>query len=191
MFDTELSYRGIVEAVKERDPARFLSTIEFFPEEGKYHYDGHRACGVRWSPQETKNHKGVCSKCGRNVTVGVTARIEELADRPVGYKPTNAIPFKNLVPFDEIIAESFGVESKTKRVYEAYMQIVTQFGGELPLLLDGDLSQVQDAKIAEGIRRVREGQLHIEPGYDGEYGKIKIFEEGEKAESTKLQSSLF
>lgn len=190
-FDTELSYQGITDAIKAKDPKRFLFTIEFFPEEGKYHYDGHRLCGVRWSPEETKAHKGICPKCGRGVTVGVMARVEQLADRPAGFQPAGAIPFKNLVPLDEIIAEAFGVESRTKRVSEEYMRLVSQFGGELPLVLEGDLSKISDARIAEGIKRVREGKLKIEPGYDGEYGKIKIFEEGEIIGAEKPQARLF
>lgn len=190
VFDTEFSYEGITDAIIAKDPARFLFTIEFFPEEGKYHYDGHRACGVRWSPEETKAHKGVCPKCGRQVTVGVLSRVEQLSDRPAGFKPAGAIPFRNLVPLDEIIAEAFGVESKTKKVRETYLKLAQQFGGELNLLLEGDLSLVDDARIAEGIKRVREGRLTIEPGYDNEYGKIIIFGEGESAAAAP-QKSLF
>lgn len=191
VFDTELSYQGIVDAIKTKNPEKFLYTIEFFPEEGKYHYDGHRLCGVRFSPKETKAHGGKCPKCGRNVTVGVLARVEELADRPEGYKLEGAIPFKSLVPLDEIIANSFGVESKTKRVQEEYFRLTEQFGGELALLLEGDLSLLGDQRLAEGIRRVREGQVTCEPGYDNEYGKIKIFQEGEKLEVLTPQKSLF
>jgi uncharacterized protein (TIGR00375 family) len=193
IFDTELSYTGITEAVKSNDPSRFLFTIEFFPEEGKYHYDGHRACGVRLAPEETKKLKGICPKCGKPVTVGVLARVEELADRPAGYAPEGRIPYKNLVPLDEIIAEALGVQSKTKRVMAIYQTLCAAFGGELPLLLEGDLgriAQFSDSRIAEGVRRVREGTLTIEPGYDNEYGTIKIFGDNE-AVSESPQHRLF
>jgi uncharacterized protein (TIGR00375 family) len=191
VFDAELSYQGIIEAVKSKDTSRFIFTIEFFPEEGKYHYDGHRACGVRLSPEETKKLGGKCPKCGKPVTVGVMSRVEELADRPPGYIPQGRVPFKNLVPLDEIIAEAFGVQSKTKKVYDVYYKLCTAFGGELPLLLEGDLSRIaqfSDSRVAEGVKRVREGRITVEPGYDGEYGKIKIFG---KEETAKLQTSLF
>lgn len=191
VLDADLSYEGIVGAIKSKDPKRFLFTIEFFPEEGKYHYDGHRVCGVRLAPEETRRIGRHCPRCGRPVTVGVMHRVEELADRPVGFKPANAIPFKNLVPLDEIVAEALGVETKTKRVRETYNKLVTQFGGELPLLLEGDFTQIADPNIAEGVRRVRAGELKIEPGYDGEYGKVKIFSEDESRPAEKTQSKLF
>lgn len=193
VFETELSYEGITGAVKANDHSRFLFTIEFFPEEGKYHYDGHRACGVRMAPEEAKKLKGICPKCGKPVTVGVMARVETLADRPAGYAPKGRVPYKNLVPLDEIIAEALGVQSKTKKVYEMYHKLCGGLGGELPLLLDGDLvkiAQFSDARIAEGVRRVREGKLTIEPGFDGEYGKIKIFSEDETTQEMP-QKSLF
>jgi len=194
VFDTDLSYQGIVSAIKNKNPKQFLFTIEFFPEEGKYHYDGHRLCGVRLSPQETQKYKGRCPKCGRPVTVGVLNRVEELADRPVGYHPEGAIPYKSLVPLEEIIAGALGVESKTKAVAELYRRLCEALGGELPLLLEADLSEARrlaDERVAEGIRRVREGKIKIEPGYDGEYGKIKIFEPGEEIKSSESQMSLF
>jgi PHP family Zn ribbon phosphoesterase len=194
VFDTELSYQEIIEAVKSKDPSRFLFTIEFFPEEGKYHYDGHRACGIRLSPEERKKLGGKCPKCGRPVTVGVLSRVEELADRPPGYIPSGAIPFKSLVPLDEIIREALGVESKTKKVYEIYYKLCAAFGGELPLLLDAsieDIARLSDSKIAEGIKRVREGKIIAEPGYDGEYGKIKVFAEEKTQKESINQQSLF
>lgn len=193
VFDTELSYAGITDAVQANDPSRFLFTIEFFPEEGKYHFDGHRSCGVRLAPEETKKLKGMCPKCGRPVTVGVMARVEELADRPAGYAPEGRVPYKNLVPLDEIIAEALGVHAKTKKVYETYHKLCSALGGELPLLLDGDLAriaQLSDARVAEGVRRVREGRLAIAPGYDGEYGTIKIFA-GDEEKDAAPQTSLF
>ena len=204
IFDAELSYNGIIGAIKSKDPKRFLSTIEFFPEEGIYHYDGHRDCGVRTTPEETRKLKGLCSKCGKAVTVGVMSRVEELADRPEGFKPQNAIPYKNMVPLDEIIAESFGIASATsKKVQEEFKNIVAEFGNEIAVLFDVsrlDLETKIKPEIVEGIMRVREGRLRIEPGYDGLYGKVKIFsaeggsasggEEGERKEIIK-QATLF
>lgn len=184
IFETELSYDGIIDAIKSRDPKRFLSTIEYFPEEGMYHYDGHRVCGVRFTPDETRKNKKICPKCGKPVTVGVLYRVEELADRSEGFKPKRAIPFKNMVPLDEIIAECFGVMSATgKKVRVEYMSIIEKLGSELFALFDAsrqELKAVTKPEIAEGIMRVRGGRLHIEPGYDGIYGKVKIFTKGER-----------
>lgn len=194
VFDTDMSYNGIIDAVKSNDQKKFLYTIEFFPEEGKYHYDGHRDCKICWSPEETKKHNGICTVCGKRVIIGVLNRVDMLADRPEGYAPEGRIPFKNMVPLDEIIAEALGVQSKTKSVYAEYHRLVETFGGEIPLLLEQDLDETgkrTNTKIIEGIRRVREGRLHIDPGYDGEYGKVKIFEQGENIMGEQKQSTLF
>lgn len=184
IFEAGLSYRGIIEAIKSKDSKRFLSTIEYFPEEGMYHYDGHRACKTRMHPAETKKSGIQCPVCKRPVTVGVMYRVDELADRPEGFRPVNAIPFKNMVPLDEIIAESFGLASAlNKRVGEEYQKLVAEFGGELAVLFDrsrDDLSRSAKPEVVEGIMRVREGKLHIEPGFDGEYGKVKIFRTEER-----------
>ncbi len=194
VFDVELSYDAIIDAIKAKDPQRFLSTIEFFPEEGIYHYDGHRNCKVRLTPKETKKLNKICPNCGKSVTVGVMYRVGELADRPEGFRPDGAIPYKNMVPLDEIIAEALGLASATaKSVQEEYKKIVKEFGGEIPVLFDisrSDLETKMRPGVVEGIVRVREGKLHIEPGYDGLYGKVKIFEEGESREVLK-QKSLF
>jgi uncharacterized protein (TIGR00375 family) len=193
VFDTELSYKAMTDAIKSRDPRRFLSTIEFFPEEGKYHYDGHRVCLVRFNPEETKRRGGQCPKCGKPVTVGVMNRVEALADRPVGFRPPSAIPYKNMIPLDEIIAESFGVGVSAKSVKEEYRVLTERLGGEYAVLMDASRSDLESAtvpEVVEGIMRVRDGRLAIEPGYDGEYGTIKIFQEGEKNRISP-QSSLF
>ena len=194
IVESELSYKGIIEAIKSKDPKRFLSTIEFFPEEGMYHYDGHRVCKTRLTPAETKKLNKLCPVCGKPVTVGVVYRVEELADRPEGFRPPNAIPYKNMVPLDEIIAEAIGVASPTaKSVQEEYFGLIKEFGAELAILFDileADLQGRMRPEILEGISRVREGRLHIEPGYDGEYGHVKIFGEGEKKAKVQ-QTSLF
>lgn len=194
VFNTDLSYNGIFKAIQKKDQSVFLSTIEFYPEEGKYHFDGHSKCGVRFSPQETKKNKGKCPECGRNITVGVMSRVEALADRPAGYSPENAVPFRNLVPLDEIVAAGLGLTGVgAKAVKHEYKNLVEKFGSELDILMERDISQIAAVtlpEIAEGIKRVRAGKLHIEPGYDGQYGKVSVFKDGEREKVSK-QSKLF
>jgi uncharacterized protein (TIGR00375 family) len=193
VFDTDVSYKAIAEAIKKKDPAKFLFTVEFFPEEGKYHYDGHRLCGVSMKPEESKQQKNVCPKCGKPLTIGVLNRVAELADREEGFRPEGAIPFKSLIPLEEIIADSLGVGVASKRVRGEYEKLIAKVGSEFNILLDAEENVLQSAtlpEIAEGIVRVRKGKVQIDPGYDGEYGKIKIFEEGEQHQ-TVPQKSLF
>jgi uncharacterized protein (TIGR00375 family) len=194
VFDCPMSYDGMVEAIKSRDPQKFLYTIEFFPEEGKYHFDGHRNCEVSFSPTETKKHNGVCPKCGRHLTVGVLSRVEELADRSMQRSMADKIPYKNLVPLNEIIAEAKNLGSQTKTVWLAYAKLLGKFGSELTVLLETpikEISDLMDNRIAEGIKRMREGNVKIQAGYDGEYGKISIFGEGEQVTDSQKQESLF
>lgn len=194
VFDTNISYPEILEAIKQKDPKRFLFTIEFFPEEGKYHYDGHRECGISLSPKETKKYKGVCPKCARPLTIGVLNRVEQLADREEGFRPKNAIPFKSLVPLKEVLSEVFGVGPKTKTVETQYQHLVKKFGSEFDVLLQKPLSDFQGAvspEVIEAIRRVREGRVEVVPGYDGEYGKIRIFSDKEKEKTFSEQRTLF
>jgi len=190
VFDTDLSYSAIREAIIKKDKSKFLYTIEFFPQEGKYHYDGHRLCNVSMSPEQRKKVKGICPKCGRKLTVGVLSRVDELADREDGFVPPDAIPYKSLVPLKEIIAEAIGVGPQTKSVEKQYQMLIQKFSNEFNILLNvpfEELSKFTLPKIAEGIKRVRSGKLIIEPGYDGEFGKVKIFqEEEEKEEQNKL-----
>lgn len=180
VFDTDLSYKGIMEAIKNRDRSKFLATIEFFPEEGKYHFDGHRNCGVSLSPEETLKLGGKCPVCGKPLTIGVLNRVHKLADRPNGYVDEKKVPYKSLIPLDEIIAEAYGVGTSSKKVKEEYERIVSVVAPELEILMDkseAELFSAIDSKIAEGIMKVRRGEVEIAPGYDGEYGKIKIFKE--------------
>jgi uncharacterized protein (TIGR00375 family) len=193
VFDTELSYPAIREAIITKDPKKFLFTVEFFPEEGKYHYDGHRLCNVSLSPEESKKQKNQCHVCKRPLTIGVLNRVEELADRPQGFKPDNAIPFRPLIPLQEIIADALNQGVGTKRGKEEYEKIILRFKTEFAALLDAKAEELKEAtlpEIAEGIVRVREGKVRIEPGYDGEFGKIKIFGEHEKR-SPLSQKTLF
>ncbi len=182
VFDTEINYLAIIEAIKLKDPTKFLYTIEFFPEEGKYHYDGHRNCNICLSSQESKKHNNTCPNCGKLLTIGVLNRVEKLADRPTGFKPEKIIPFKSLVPLVEIIADALVVVSETKQVKKEYENLIEKFKSEFNVLLEVSRSELEAAtlpEIAEGIIRVREGKVEIEPGYDGVYGKIKIFNQGE------------
>lgn len=180
IFDAELSYEGLSLALRKDG---LIGTIEFYPEEGKYHYDGHRSCGVRLHPKETMRLGGICPACGRKVTVGVLHRVEELADRPEGARPPSAKHYESLVPLPEVIGEALGAGPEARKVKEIYMRLISRMGPELFLLREApieDISKV-DPLLAEAVRRVREGELEVVPGYDGEYGKVKVFEEGERA----------
>ena len=193
VFNCELEYNDIVETLKKKDKNKFLYTVEFFPQEGKYHFDGHRACDVRLSPEETKKHKGICPKCGRRITVGVMNRVDQLADRPDDFIPDDSIPFKNLIPLDEIISEARGVGKTSKTVMNEYLSIISKFGNEFEVLLKAPkekLFESLSSRIAEGVVKVREGKVKILPGYDGEYGKVEILSSEEKEKPDK-QLSLF
>jgi len=178
LFDLpEPSYAGIIAAMKERDLLHFLGTVEFYPQEGKYHYDGHRACGVVLSPLEAMKKGNRCPVCGKPLTIGVMHRVEELADRAQGQGPTQEIPYRSLVPLEEIIAQALGLGVNTKGVTREYDRLIARFGSEFCILLDlpeKDLQKGIPARILQGIMKVRAGDLKIEPGYDGVYGKVTI-----------------
>jgi len=178
VFDTELSYEGIAGALKVKSKKSFLYTIEFFPEEGKYHYDGHRGCNLSLTPQQSKKYNNICPKCGKPLVIGVLNRVEELADRPAGFVPKNAIPFKSLIPLNEIIAEAIGVSVISKAVLKYYDILMKNLSNELTILLEAkeeDIKKWSSSEIAKGVIKARKGEVFIEPGYDGVYGKIKIF----------------
>lgn len=182
-FETELSYPAIFEALKSGDPDKFKGTIEFFPEEGKYHFDGHRKCGIRWDPQTTRNHDNRCPVCGRPVTVGVMHRVAELADRPEGVRPERWHPYVSLIPLPEVLAEVLGAGPGSKGVRRLYDQLLAKLGPELTILQDApleDLERLGGARLSEAIRRMRRGEVQIDAGYDGEFGIIKLFETSEK-----------
>jgi uncharacterized protein (TIGR00375 family) len=194
VFNCQMDYKTIRDVLKTKDKEKFLYTIEFFPEEGKYHYDGHRLCGVRWSPQETKAHNGRCPKCGKPVTVGVVNRLEKLADRPEGFKPDNAVPFKNLIPFMEIIAEAKSLGKASINVEREYRAYLAKFGTEFNILLKvskDELLRSLPSKVVDGILRVRSGKVNIKAGFDGEYGTISIFGDDQKQGKSEQQLSLF
>ena len=136
VLNCDLSFKGIKDAFTSCDPKQFLGTIEFFPEEGKYHYDGHRNCQVRLTPEETRKHDRLCPECGKPVTVGVMHRTEVLADQPIGHRPTNALAYWSLVPLVELISEVKGMGVNSKRVTEAYHQWLASLGNEFSILRD-------------------------------------------------------
>lgn len=188
----DFSYDTFIKILRERDTKRFLYTIEFFPEEGKYHFDGHAPCLFSCEPSETKRLGGMCRTCGKAITVGVLSRVADLSDREGGMMPDGHVPFKSIVPLEQIIAESLGLTGKGKRVQALYESLVTGVGNEFHILLDAPLSEIQSVgtpAIAEAIRRVREGKMHITPGYDGIYGVVQIFSENDPPPLAK-QSTL-
>lgn len=191
VFDIDFSYSQLKEVIEKKDKEKFLYTLEFFPEEGKYHYDGHRLCKVRMSPEERKKVNGICPVCHRPLTVGVLSRVDELAQRKEGEIPENAIPYKNLIPLKEIIADALNTTPKTKIVDKYYQTLINYFENEFNILLNispEDISRVSDEKIALGILKMREGEVLLEPGYDGEYGKVKILIDSSNIEP---QNTLF
>jgi uncharacterized protein (TIGR00375 family) len=197
VFDVELSYQGITKAIKTKDKNKFLYTIEFFPEECKYHYDGHRLCNLSLKPKESKKYDNICPKCKKPLVIGVLNRVEELADRPEKFVPENAIPFKSLIPLNEIIAESLDVSVLSKKVVEYYNNLIKNLESEFKILLEAEKKEIEknsSPEIADGVIKMREGKVFIEPGYDGVYGKIKIFSEKKITNNKKNiidQKSLF
>jgi len=176
-FDTDISYFSIVDAIKKADGKTFQGTLEFFPQEGKYHLDGHRKCGISWEPEETREHQGICPVCGKKITVGVMHRVMELADRSDPLEQTG-LPFHSLIPLKEILSEIFGVGPNSKQVTRSYNHLIQKTGSEFGMLLDCPLEELKNAGndlLAEGIRRMRNREVHIQAGYDGEYGVIRVF----------------
>jgi DNA helicase-2/ATP-dependent DNA helicase PcrA len=191
VFDTELSYFGMFNALKTRQG--FLGTYEFFPEEGKYHLDGHRKCGIVFEPDTTNQHKGICPVCHRPLTIGVLHRVEKLADRSEGIRPANSPGFHYLIPLPEILSEIKGSGPSSKSVQGIYQQIVSEFGNEFTFLMDApaeDIKKKCGYVISEAVRRMRDNEVNPDPGFDGEFGTIRIFNEGE-LESLLGQSNLF
>lgn len=178
LMDIPLSYQGLYEGIQEGKG--LMGTLEFFPEEGKYFYDGHRKCGVSFTPDQTRELQGICPVCGKRLTMGVLNRTLELADpeRREGYLLPGAHPFESLIPLSEIIAASLGVSSpggvRTGRLYE---EMLRSLGNEFSILRQADLSDIKRAgneAIARGIGKLREGNVSWQPGYDGEYGTLNL-----------------
>jgi len=179
VFELErASYRGVVDAIHNKDPARFRFTIETDPAYGKYHWTGHRNCKVSLSPQEAQKLGNICPVCRRKLTKGVEQRVEELADRPPDFRLGNVPGFMRLLPLSEIIAAVLGVDSpSTQAVWKIYNSLVGKFGDEYAVLMDAPkdaMAEVADARVADAVLRVREGSVSVVPGYDGVYGKLDL-----------------
>ncbi len=176
VFDCELSYDALREVLKTKDRKRFLFTIEFFPEEGKYHYDGHRSCGVRLAPADSILSSDICPICGRKLTIGVLHRVEQLADRKPDQLPDDTIPFKHLVPLEEIIAETLEMGRETAAVSKKYDELINTLGPEFEILMNVPIEEIVrlDEKIALGVERMRRGEVNVEPGFDGVFGVVQV-----------------
>jgi len=188
-----LTYREVVDSIRQKDPRRFKFTIETDPAYGKYHWTGHRNCRVSLSPQEAIKLGNHCPVCRRRLTKGVEQRVEELADRPVGYRPKNEIGFMHLLPLSEIIATVLSVTyPSVQRVWEIYNALTARFGDEYTVLIDAsqeEMSRIVEPRIAEAVVRVREEKVKVIPGYDGVYGQLVIFEglEGTKPKKEPIK----
>ena len=171
-----LTYQEIIKTIRLKNPEKFLFTIETDPAYGKYHWTGHRNCGVSMSASEAIKHGDICPVCGKKMTKGVEERVEEVADRPKGYKPENTPGFVHLIPLSEILALVEGFESPSNRkTWDLYTTLIKKFGNEYEVLLYAgfeELSTVVNVEVADLIVRVREDRVKIEPGYDGVYGKL-------------------
>ncbi|MBI4399600.1 DNA helicase UvrD [Candidatus Micrarchaeota archaeon] len=193
VFDLKaLSYDEVYDAIIKKDKKKFKFTYEFFPEEGKYHYDGHRNCNVSLTPKESRRYNKICPVCRKKLTIGVLHRVEELADREEGFVPENNIPFRHIMPLDEILGKALGRGKDTKLVELEYSRLIQAFGNELSVF-DADLdslAKVSGPRIGEAISRVNKGQVKAIPGYDGVYGEIDLFGEIKEKEMKSSQSSL-
>jgi uncharacterized protein (TIGR00375 family) len=169
-----VSYSELFEAVRQRDPTKFLFTVEVDPAYGKYHFSGHEKCGASYPPDEAKRLQNICPKCGKRLTVGVLQRVDDLADRPEGFVPAGAIPFKRLLPLYEVISHSTGVNRLyAKPVIRLQDELIARFGSEFAVLLDApeeEITQIASAKVARAIIDNRNGAVKVRPGYDGVYG---------------------
>jgi DNA helicase II / ATP-dependent DNA helicase PcrA len=193
LFDTQLSFSAIKSAIQSGDPEKFIGTLEFYPEEGKYHLDGHRNCKVRSWPHKTRKSGGLCPVCNKPMTLGVLYRVEELADRPAGVKPKKHHPYFNAIPLVEILSEVLNVGPNSKKVTETYKDLLEKLGPELDILTTLDKDKIDCAGIpllSEAITRVRQNDIVLLPGYDGEFGKIKIFD-SEERQKLDRQKPLF
>ncbi len=177
----EITYKEIIDAIRKKDLKRFIKTFESFPEYGKYHYTGHRNCNVFLSPAESRKCGNICPICGKKLTVGVLDRVEDLADRPEGYRLKEAIPYVSLIPLQEIIANALGARDVFgKSVWQEYNKLLKRFPSELHILLEAtknEVSSISGERVADAVLRVREGRIKFRPGYDGLYGRPLIFEE--------------
>jgi DNA helicase-2/ATP-dependent DNA helicase PcrA len=183
IFDTELNYFALKSALKTGDTKKFLGTFEFFPEEGKYHMDGHRKCGVCFNPEQSITSQCMCPVCDKPLTLGVMHRVSALADRKKGEKPPRSHPFYSMVPLVEIISEIVRVGPNSKKVVQIYNQMLSELGSEFSILHELSIDQLNTFNLpllGEALCRVRSSRIHLIPGFDGEFGKVKIFNDQER-----------
>jgi len=190
LLDTDLNYDSIRSALLTNDK-RVIGTIEFYPDEGKYHLDGHRNCNVSFTPEETKKLKGICPVCKKPLVIGVLNRVHELADFSPTYKPKNHKEVKYIIPLAEMIAEIKGIKSShSKNVEAEYFRLINDFGSEFEILINLDTKKLKEKgydEIAQSIEKMRKGEVYIKPGYDGEYGKISVFNYSKEKSSVQPQ----
>ena len=183
----ERTYNEIIDIIASKDKSRFLYTIEFYPEEGMYHVDGHRDCGFSCSPAESQKLKGLCPKCKKPLTIGVLAQVDKLANiREKDIDKTKHIPYKSIVPLPNIIADYFGMGKQSKRVQNLFLDIVSKADNEFQVLLDlseAELKTIMPDILANGIIKMRQDKIKLTPGFDGEYGKVVIFSDDERQEA--------
>jgi len=195
IFDTDVSYHGIVDAIKKGDGTTFKGTIDLFPQEGKYHFDGHRKCGIRWSPLESIKHNGICPVCGKKVTEGVLNRAAQLADRESHEIRDIRLPYTSIIPLKEVLSEIHGIGGNSKFITREYFNILKNLGPELGILIDVPVPEIEEKAgsiLAEAVYRMRARRVRIQEGFDGEYGRITLFGEKEiLAAKSKDQESLF
>ncbi len=193
VFTQEIDYFSLLDILKHRDKSRFAFTVEFFPEEGKYHYDGHRNCNISLHPKEAKKLNNICPVCGKPLTIGVLHRVDDLSDREEGYKDEGKIPYKSLVPLNELIGETLNLGKATKAVQKEYKRLIDIFGSEFEITISAkeeDLHRFMDKKLVNAIINIRKKKLEIQPGYDGVYGKVNALIEDEHKIKQK-QNTLF
>lgn len=196
MFEIEekdFTYRSIINAIRNKDPKRLKSTIEFYPEEGKYHFDGHKEC--KFSVDPTNSSISVCRVCGKKLIIGVLHRVKDLADRPLGFRPKNAIPYTNIVPLIEVIAYSMRKNTFSPAVEAQYRKLIDSVGKEFDILMSADLERIAEnstKEIAQAIDNVRQNRVTIVPGYAGIFGEVDLLNRKKKPDNPETgQKSLF
>jgi uncharacterized protein (TIGR00375 family) len=192
-FNTELSYEAVIHALKTQNPDHFGGTIDLFPQEGKYHYDGHRKCGIRWNPVQTLKHNNICPVCHKPVTVGVMNRVVQLSDREDLNERKNQAPFYSIIPLKEILGEIAGKGPNSKQVANEYMSLIKTGNPELDILLNmpaEEIERIGTPQLAEAVRRMRSREVDVKEGFDGEYGVITVFDKDE-ADAFQPQELLF
>ncbi len=183
LFKTEINYYAIRAAMENGDEDQFAGTVEFFPEEGKYHVDGHRKCEVCFTPAQTHSHMGTCPVCGKPLTQGVLHRVEDLATRPEGFQPNRCFPFYRLIPLDDLLADIFRIGSQSKKVKRTYRALLETLGNELNILHSLERETIESAGVpllAEAIVRMRDNRVSFSPGYDGLFGTVQLFSDCER-----------